>query len=90
MVGAEASVLVADASSISRIDLRLPNPYAVGRCVLIVFQEERYRHPTRNDPFRYLSDVLRRLPTTLGDRMIELLPDVWFETHPQAARKRAA
>jgi len=42
------------------------------------------------DPFRYLTEVLRRLPTTLGDRMIELLPDVWIETHPQAARMRAA
>jgi hypothetical protein len=34
------------------------------------------------DPFRYLADVLRQLPTTHGDRMIELLPVVWFETHP--------
>jgi transposase len=42
------------------------------------------------DPFRFLTDVLRRLATTLDDRRIELLPDVWFETHPQAARKRAA
>jgi hypothetical protein len=42
------------------------------------------------DPFRYLADVLRRLPTTTYDRLTELLPDVWFETHRQAARKRAA
>jgi hypothetical protein len=42
------------------------------------------------DPFRDLAGVRRRLPTTPGDRMMELLPDVWFVTHPQAARKRAA
>jgi hypothetical protein len=32
----------------------------------------------------------QRLPTAPSDLMIELLPDVWFEAHPQAARKRAA
>ena len=42
------------------------------------------------DPFRYLADVLRRLPTTACDRLTDLLPDVWFETHPKAARKNAA
>lgn len=42
------------------------------------------------DPFRYLADVLRRLPNAPHDRLVELLPDVWFATHPQAARKRAA
>jgi hypothetical protein len=42
------------------------------------------------DPFRYLADVLQRLPTTPPDRLAELLPDIWFQTHPQAARKRAA
>jgi hypothetical protein len=42
------------------------------------------------DPFRYLADVLRRLSTTIPDRSTELLLDVWFETHPKAARKRAA
>jgi hypothetical protein len=39
------------------------------------------------DPFRYLADVLRRLPTTPRDRLTELLPEVWFLTHPRAARK---
>ncbi len=42
------------------------------------------------DPFRYLADVLRRLPTAPRDRITELLPDIWFQTHPQAARKTAA
>jgi hypothetical protein len=42
------------------------------------------------DPFRYLADVLRRLPTAPLDRLEELLPDVWFPAHPNAARKRAA
>jgi hypothetical protein len=40
--------------------------------------------------YRCLSDVLRRLPTTPPDRLAELLPDVWFQAHPNAARKRAA
>ena len=42
------------------------------------------------DPYRYLADVLRLLPTTPSDRLAELLPDLWFQTHPNAARKRAA
>jgi transposase len=42
------------------------------------------------DPFRYLADVLERLPTTPPNRLPQLLPDVWFETHPHATRKRAA
>jgi hypothetical protein len=37
------------------------------------------------DSFRYLADVLRRLPTTPPDRLAELLHDVWFRS--QAARK---
>jgi hypothetical protein len=41
------------------------------------------------DPFRYLADVLRRLPITPPDRLAELLPDVWFQAHRNAARKRA-
>jgi hypothetical protein len=42
------------------------------------------------DAVRYLEDVHRRLPTTAPNRLAELLPDVWFLAHPQAARKRAA
>jgi transposase len=41
------------------------------------------------DPFRYLADVLRRLPSTPPDQLADLLPDVWFQTHSSAARKRA-
>ncbi len=33
------------------------------------------------DPFRYLADVLRRLPTTPPDRPTELLPEVWFQVY---------
>ncbi len=42
------------------------------------------------DPFAWLRDVLRRLPTQPGDRLNEFLPDVWFANHPKARRKRAA
>jgi hypothetical protein len=42
------------------------------------------------DPFAYLRDVLGRLPTQPVDRLGELLPDVWFEAHPQARRKKVA
>jgi hypothetical protein len=31
------------------------------------------------DPFRYLADVLQRLPTLPPGRLAALLPDVWFE-----------
>ena len=30
-----------------------------------------------HDPFAYLSDVLRRLPTQLNSRIDELLPHLW-------------
>jgi hypothetical protein len=42
------------------------------------------------DPFAYLQDILRRLPTHPADELDELLPDVWFASHPSARRKRAA
>jgi hypothetical protein len=42
------------------------------------------------DPFAYLRDVLGRLPVHPVDRLGELLPDVWFEAHPQARRKKVA
>jgi hypothetical protein len=42
------------------------------------------------DPFAYLQDILRRLPSHPTHQLDELLPDVWFATHPSARRKRAA
>ena len=41
----------------------------------------------RYRPFAYLRDVLGRLSAHTGDRLGELLPDVWFEAHPRAHRK---
>jgi IS66 C-terminal element len=42
------------------------------------------------DPFAYLQDILRHLPSHLGDQLDELLSDVWFALHRTARRKRAA
>jgi hypothetical protein len=42
------------------------------------------------DPFAYLRHILRRLPSRPPDQREELLPDVWFGSHPTARRKRAA
>jgi transposase len=42
------------------------------------------------DPFAYLQDVLRRLPTHPADQLDQVLPDVWFASHPSARRKKAA
>jgi transposase len=42
------------------------------------------------DPFAYLRDVLGRLPAHPVDRLGELLPDVWFDTHPQTRRKKVS
>ena len=42
------------------------------------------------DPFAYLQDILRRLPSHPADQLDQLLPDVWFASHPSARRKRAA
>jgi transposase len=42
------------------------------------------------DPFAYLADILRRLPSYLAGQLVELLPDVWFTSHPSARRKKAA
>jgi hypothetical protein len=42
------------------------------------------------DPFAYLRDVLRSLPSHPVGQLDELLPDVWFASHPSARRKTAA
>jgi len=42
------------------------------------------------DPFAYLQDILRRLPSDPARELDEYLPDVWFQSHPSARRKRAA
>ncbi len=42
------------------------------------------------DPFRYLADVLRGLPTIPPDRLNEFLPDIWFWANPRAARRQTA
>jgi transposase len=42
------------------------------------------------DPYAYLADVLRRLPSHPAGQLGELLPDVWFTSHPAARRKKAA
>jgi transposase len=42
------------------------------------------------DPFAYLADILRHLPSQPAGRLDELLPDVWFASHPSARRKTAA
>jgi transposase len=42
------------------------------------------------DPFAFLADVLRRLPSQPAGRLDELLPDAWFAAHPSARRKTAA
>ena len=42
------------------------------------------------DPFAYLADILRRLPSHPADQLDELLPDVWFQSHSSARRKKAA
>jgi transposase len=42
------------------------------------------------DPFAYLADILRRLPSHPAQQLVDLLPDVWFRSHPSARRKKAA
>jgi transposase len=42
------------------------------------------------DPFAYLQHVLSRLPSLPQGQLVELLPDVWFASHPRARRKSAA
>jgi hypothetical protein len=42
------------------------------------------------DPFAYLRDILGRLPCQPAKRLDELLPDIWFASHPSAWRKSAA
>ena len=42
------------------------------------------------DPFAYLDDILHRLPSQPAGRLDELLPDVWFASHPSARLKTAA
>jgi hypothetical protein len=42
------------------------------------------------DPFAFLDDALRRLPSRPAGRLDDFLPDVWFASHPAARRKAAA
>ena len=42
------------------------------------------------DPFAFLDDILRRLPSQPAGRLNELLPDTWFASHAAARRKTAA
>jgi hypothetical protein len=42
------------------------------------------------DPFAYFRDIRSRLPSRPADQLDELLPDVWFASHPAARRKTAA
>jgi len=42
------------------------------------------------DPFAYLTDILRRLPSHPAGQFDDLLPDVWFSSHPSARRKAVA
>jgi transposase len=39
-----------------------------------------------DDPYRYLEDVLERLPTQPASRLDELLPHRWQPIHPQGWR----
>ncbi len=41
-------------------------------------------------PFAYLDAILRRMPSQSTEQLDELLPDVWFASHPAARRKTAA
>jgi transposase len=42
------------------------------------------------DPFAYFQDILLRLPSHRVDQLDELLPDVWFASHPSARRTSVA
>lgn len=42
------------------------------------------------DPFAYLKDILKRLPTYPADRLGELLPDAWIAANPEARRRVAS
>jgi hypothetical protein len=42
------------------------------------------------DLFAYFLGVLRHLPSHPADQLDELLPDVWFASHPSARCKTAA
>jgi hypothetical protein len=42
------------------------------------------------DPFAYLKDIPKRLPTHPADRLDELLPDAWIVANPDARRRVAS
>lgn len=56
--------------------------------VLYSFTSTCQRH--RLDPFVYLRDVLRRLPTHPAERLAELLPDRWQPLAPSVPAPAAA
>ena len=42
------------------------------------------------DPFAYLRDALRNLPSLPRDQLDAFLPDIWSASHPAARRRTAA
>ena len=61
-----------------------------GRTATVLFSITASASDTASTPSATWRTVLQRLPTTPPDRRAGLLPDVWFQAHPNTARKRAA
>jgi transposase len=61
-----------------------------GRTVAVLYSVTGTCRHHDIDPFAYLQDVRGRLPSLPTDQRDELLPDVWFASHPAARRKTAA
>jgi hypothetical protein len=51
--------------------------------------DRNYKH-LDIDPFTYLQGLLRRLRSHPADQLEDLLPDVWYVSHPSARRQKAA
>jgi IS66 C-terminal element len=56
--------------------------FALGQVAAVFFSMTASSKRHGIDPFRYLADALRWLPTTPPDHLTELLPHEWFKTHP--------
>jgi hypothetical protein len=62
----------------------------VGQTAAVLYSFTRTCKHHDIDPFAYPQDILRHLPSHLADWLEELLPDVWFASHPSARRKTGA
>jgi hypothetical protein len=61
-----------------------------GRTAAVLYLLRGHPQAPRHRSLAYLHDILGHQPTRPADHFGELLPDVWFASHPSGRRKTVA